>query len=250
MKPNFRQLLREEFDLTVPMATWIVVTHVFVLACPLALIWAVSGYPDAAMTMFASPMLMQVAAAVYIASTAFEVAQNSADRWYLTEATRSVADCFFNSFMTLSFSLFTFGLLGAGWPAWLTLVLTAAYPVAYVFNHPAHRGISGTVVAVATLAFYLVSGDPVVWLFMVGNFLGVFFITLMIRTRAQFLHGLGALFFGIGFLSWPWAIMNAAAGVTMSWLVFGALTAAALILALVLLPLLAKLSATPRFYEA
>jgi len=248
MNESFKQQLREEFDLSAPMAAWIVFTHIFVLACPLALMWAVAMYSDLLPEPFANSILVQLASAVYIGATAFEVAQNSADRWYLTEATRSVADLAFNTFMTVAFCMYTIGFLGMGWVSWVAVALTLAHPFAYIVNHPSHRGLSGTVVMLATISLYWVTGDPAVFLFMVGNGLGVYFITLLVKNRAQWLHGCGAFSFGLGFLSWPWALSNAVNGTPLSWLSFAGVTAVIIFVAAALKPILFRAKETPRRY--
>jgi hypothetical protein len=248
MNELFKQQLREEFDLSVPMATWIVFTHIFVLACPLALIWAVATYSDLLPEPFANSILVQLASAVYIGATAFEVAQNSADRWYLTEATRSVADLAFNTFMTVAFCMYTIGFLGMGWVSLVAVVLTLVHPFAYIANHPSHRGLSGTVVMMATISLYWVTRDPIVFLFMVGNGLGVYFITMLVKSRAQWLHGCGAFSFGLGFLSWPWALSNAANGTPLSWLSFAAVTTVIAVVAAALKPALSGAKETPHQY--
>ncbi|MGI9330807.1 MAG: hypothetical protein ACR2QB_08795 [Gammaproteobacteria bacterium] len=248
MNTNFRQQLREEFDLTPPMATWIVATHIFVLACPLALIWAVDNFGARLPQSFAYPTLVSLASAIYIGATAFEVAQNSADRWYLTEATRSVADLFFNGFMTLAFLLYIVAFLGFGWIALAAAVLTALYPLAYIWNHPSHRGLSGTVVLLATGSLYFVTGDPAVFLFLLGTGVGVYFITFLIERHAQIFHGWGALSFGLGFLAWPWAVVNAANGTPLSWTWFAGISAAVILGLALLRPLLKRAKATPHQY--
>jgi len=244
-----RQQLREEFDLTAPMATWIVITHIFVLACPLVLMWAVAAHGDSLSGLFAYPILVQLASAVYIGSTAFEVAQNSADRWYLTEATRSVADLAFNAFMTVAFCMYTIGFLGLGWVALVTVALTLVFPFAYIANHPSHRGLSGTVVMIATIGLYWITRDPAAFLFMVGNGLGVYFITMMVKQRAQWMHGFGAFFFGLGFLSWPWVIVNAVNSSQLPWLTFALITIAIIIITAALTPMMSRAKETPRQYR-
>jgi hypothetical protein len=241
-----RQQLREEFDLSFPMASWIVFTHIFVLASPLVLMWAVHTYGESLSGVFAYPVLVQFASAIYIGATAFEVAQNSADRWYLTEATRSVADLAFNAFMTMAFCMYTIGFLGLGWVALVAIVLTIIFPFAYIANHPSHRGLSGTVVMIATIGLYWTTRDPAAFLFMVGSGLGVYFITMMVKRLAQWMHGFGAFFFGLGFLSWPWAIINAVNDTQLSWLTFAGITIAIVIVTAALTPMMSKAKETPR----
>ena len=249
MATSFRQQLKEEFDLPAPIAVWIVITHIFVLACPLTLIWAIDVYGNLLPRPLAYPTLIKLASAVYIGATAFEVAQNSADRWYLTEATRSVADLFFNGFMTVAFCMYTIGFYANVWMSAAAVILTLIYPITYINNHPSHRGISGTVVLLGTISVYLVTGDPIAFLFMVGNALAVFFILFLVKQRAQWLHGWGALIFGLAFLAWPWAIINSASGEPASWGFVVGVTVAIAIAAAALVPFLRKMTATPRRYS-
>jgi hypothetical protein len=246
MEKTLAQRLREEFDLTGPMAAWIVFTHIFVLGSPLALIWAVYRYGDLLPNPMPYPVMILVATAIYIGATAFEVAQNSADRWYLTEATLSVADLFFNSFMTFAFCLYTIGFYPNPWLAAVTIVFTVAYPFAYIKEHPSARGLSGTVILLACVSVYLFTGDPAAFLFMLGNMLGVFFILFLVKRHAQWMHGWGAFFFGLGFLGWPFAIVNSANGTQLGWpVVIVAFAVTALILG-ALRPLANRAKATPR----
>ncbi len=246
MEKSFPQRLREEFDLPTPIAVWVVITHIFVLASPLALIWAIHAFGNR--LPLANPVLVQFASAVYIAATAFETAQNSADRWYLTEATRSVGDLFFNALITVAACLYTIGFYGNGWMSAAAVALTVAYPVAYIENHPAHRAISGAVVGLATISLFLVSGDPVAWLYLVGTFFGVFLIVLLFEYQSQWLHGWAALAFGLGFLAYPWAVVNAARGTPASWWLVASLTGGVIVVAGLLTGFVAKFKVTPRVY--
>lgn len=246
MNTPFAQQLREEFDLPTPIAIWVVITHVFVLSCPLALIWAVDKYAGLLPQSLANATLVQLASAVYIGATAFEVAQNSADRWYLTEATRSVADLFFNSFMTVAFCMYTIGFYANAWMSVAAIILAIIYPFAYIKNHPSHRGINGAVVLLATVSLFLVTGDPAAFLFLVGNGLAVYLIVYLVKQRAQWLHGWAALVFGLAFLPWPWAILNTAQGEPTSWGAVIGITVAAGILGAGLTPFLKKMAPTPR----
>jgi hypothetical protein len=248
MQKTLAEQLREEFDLAAPVATWVVLTHIFVLATPLALMWAVFEYSAQMPTPMASPALVLIAAAVYIGATAFEVAQNSADRWYLTEATRSVADLFFNSFMTVAFCLFTIGFSSTVWMTAVAVILTIAYPIAYIKDHPSFRAINGIVVVVACYSLYRVTADPMAFLFMLGNALGVYCILFLMKRRAQWIHGFAALIFGLGFLTWPIAIVNAANGTPISWALAATIVGVTVVIAAAITPFMSKAKETPRIY--
>jgi hypothetical protein len=246
MSAKFRQELRREFEISGGVAAWVLFAHLFVLASPLALIWAIDVYAGQLPIAVAHPTLIRIASAIYIGATAFEVAQNSADRWYLTDATRSVADLLFNAFMTLAFCMYTIGFYANSWLTALAVLLTAAYPVAYINNHPSHRGISGIVTLLATLSLYFVTGDPTVFLFVTLSGLGTYFIVLLMKQHNQWMHGHGAFSFGVAFLAWPLALRNAAAGEPNSWTLVIVVSVAIVVIAAVLTPWLSRLAATPR----
>lgn len=250
MEKTFTRQLREEFDVPGGIAVWLIVSHLWVLATPLALIWAIDAYADSLPTALANPMLVIMASAIYIGSTAFEVAQNSADRWYLTEATRSVADLVFNVGLTIVFCLYTIAFTGFDWLAAVAILLTVIYPVLYVRTINAHRSVSGIVVLIATISLFLVTRDPVVFLFMVGNYFGAYLIATMIQNGSQWLHGWGAFTFGLGYLTWPLAIFNTAHGTPMTWVQFGIITAAVVVAGAVLTPLMRRMERTPRTFGA
>lgn len=247
MEKSFAQQLREEFDLSAPLAVWVVLTHIFVLATPLILIWAVYAYAD--QLAINNPVLVLVATAVYIGATAFEVAQNSADRWYLTEATRSVADLFFNAFMTVAFCMYTIGFNGNIWMNTAAIILTLIYPIAYIKDHPSFRGINGIVVLLACFSLYNVTEDPAVFLFMLGNALGVYCIIFLIKRRAQWIHGFAAFIFGLGFLAWPWAVINGAQGTQISWGLMTAIVIGCTLVAAAITPFISKAKETTRVYS-
>ena len=190
--------------------------------------------------------LVKIASAIYIGAIAFELAQNSADRWYLTEPTRSVADLFFNALMTLAFCLYTIGFYANVWLTLIAVLLTLIYPLAYINDHPSHRGISGMVTLLATLSLYLVTGDPTVFLFLSLTGLGMYFILLLMRQHNQWMHGNAAFFFALSFLAWPWALRNAAVEQPNSWVFVIGVTLVFALIAALLRPWLARLAATPR----
>jgi hypothetical protein len=224
--------------------------HFFVLASPLALIWSVDAYGSLLPNAIAHPTLVKLACAVYIGATAFEVAQNSADRWYLTEATRSVADLFFNSFMTVTFCMYTIGFYSNIWMTSAAVVLTLLYPVAYINNHPSHRVINSVVVLLGTLSLFLVTRDPAAFLFLVVNGVAIYLIVSLTRVHSQWLHGWAAFLFGVAFLVWPWAIMNAANGELMSWMFVIGASLAIVLAAAAATPMIRKMKPTPRVYSS
>ena len=148
--------------------------------------------------------------------------------------------------MTLAFCLYTIGFYANFWMTSIAVVCTLLYPLAYIKDHPSHRGLSGIVILLATLSLYLVSGDPTVFLFIALTGLGMYFILLLMQKHNQWLHGNAAFFFGVAFLAWPWAIRNAALGQLNSWVFVLATTAAVALVAALLRPWFARLPTTPR----
>ena len=145
--------------------------------------------------------------------------------------------------------MYTMGFYGNGWMSAVAVALTVAYPVAYIQNNPTHRGISGIVVGLATISLFLVTGDPIAFLYLVGNFFGVYLIVLLFQYRSQWLHGWAAFTFGIGFLAYPWAVVNAGRGEPASWALVAGITAAIILAVATLHLILPKLKVTPRVYN-
>lgn len=238
--------LRREFDLPTGVAAWVVLTHLFVLASPLALLWATYEYAEQLPQPMANPAMVLFATAIYICATAFEVAQNSADRWYLIEATRSVADLLFNALLTIAFCCYAIGFGANMWLIGIAVLACVIYPFAYAIDHPLFRGINGVVLLIACFSLYELTDDPTSFLFLLGNGLGVYSILYLFKRRAQWIHGLAALLFGIGFLAWPAAIVNAATNSTMSWLAAGGIVLAGIVLAAAFTPVMSNSKPTPR----
>lgn len=250
MEKTFTRQLREEFDVPGGIAAWLIASHLWVLATPLVMIWVIDAYADALPTGLASPALVIIASAVYIGSTAFEVAQNAADRWYLTESTRSGADLVFNTGLTLSFCLYTIGFTGLNWLGIATIALAAVYPAFYIRSTDGHRAVSGVVTLLATVALFVVTRDPAAFLFIVLNACGAYLIMTLIKHGSQWLHGWAAFMFGLGYLAWPLTIVNAARGTPMTWLQFGVITAVVALGGVVLTPLMRRMPRTPRALPA
>ena len=192
-----------------------------------------------------------IASAIYIGATAFEVAQNSADRWYLTEVTRSVADLFFNSLMTMAFSIYTIGFSGNGLDRSAYDSAHRTLPVSLTSkNHPSHRGINGTVILIATTSIYWITKDPIVFLFLVFTGVGVYFITFLMKTACAVVTWLRRLFLrpGVSCLA-VGDHKTPPMGSKISWLTFGIATAIIVATAAAITPVLSRAKATPRQYS-
>ena len=100
---------------------------------------------------------------------------------------------------------------------------------------------------VSTLALFFAFDNPIVFLQLVTGQLTLYFFTLLLKTRAQSLHGCVALVSTSGLWVIAWAIDSSAAGRPPGWVLLVVLAVAAGGLALAMKPRLEKLKATPRF---
>jgi hypothetical protein len=146
----------------------------------------------------------------------------------------------------VAFCLFTIGFAGNFLTNSIAIIAGLIYPLAYIYNHPSARAINGVVLLLACYGLYQVTLNPTVWLFVLGNALGVYSILYLIKRRAQWIHGLAALIFGCGFLAWPLAIIQSATGNTISWALAGGFTIISIAAAIAFTPVMANARATPR----
>lgn len=210
--------LRREIDLPTGVATWVLLAHALTLFSPLALVWVVHARPDEVGALVSAPFALHVAAALFFAGSAFEIAQNTMDRWYYTGPYPAFADLLFNGF--IAFGLGALGLAAGIEHLWVVAVVAAAgvaFPVLYLTDqvpYPA-TGVLG-IVGVGLLLDAL--DNPAILLLLVFTTgLNLYFLALIVRTRAQSLHGAIALTNGIGLLFVPIAIAQAVDGTPMSW---------------------------------
>ena len=75
--------LRAQVALPTPVAIWVLAAHAIALLTPLLLLWAVYANWVFVSALAAAPGIFYVAVAFMMAASAFEIAQNTADRWYL-----------------------------------------------------------------------------------------------------------------------------------------------------------------------
>ena len=81
--------VRSDIQLPLPTAIWVLAAHAIALFIPFVLIVAVNHHWAALQELTDYPVLFYVAAGVMMAGSAFEIAQNAVDKWYLTPATGS-----------------------------------------------------------------------------------------------------------------------------------------------------------------
>jgi hypothetical protein len=215
-----------EIDIRGPVAIWVLGAHVYALLVPLVLITVAWLYADYLLRVCDYPGLLYVGSALFAIGSAFEVAQNTMDRWYLTPEVPSangVGLCDFLSYWFVGIGQAAIAIAIAGSSAWVWLAVfipVATFPFAYFLRVAEHAPLGVLGILVAVLA-WRAFGDPVVFLLFAQTGLVLFFFTALLRTGAQILHGFTTLAASSGALLVPWAIMNGASGQPLSWLAVG-----------------------------
>ncbi len=243
--------LRAQIDLPAPTAAWVLTAHAIALLSPLVLLWAVHANWDHVADQANAPAFFYVAVAFMMASGAFEFAQNTADRWYLlpgmgSTTSPALADFLFYMCNALSMMALITACVGVIW--WLLAVcalLAGVFAFLYLTGRPPYMAF-GVLGFISTFALYFTFENPIVFLQMVTGQLTLYFFTLLLKTRAQSLHGCVALVSTSGLWVIAWGIHGSAQGRPQGWVVLIVLAVAAGGLALALKPRLGRLRATPR----
>jgi hypothetical protein len=233
-------------DLPRATATWVLSAHVLTVLSPLVLVWATGTFAEAlAQTTFA-PGLFYLAALLLVFGSAIECAQNHRDDWYLTNNDPSVLDGIFNSLIVASLALVALACQGQHLWLWPVVVLAAlAYPVMYFKGWPKEI-IQGVLGLVYTACLYLSFRDPVVLFPLLTVFLTLYFLDILLKTRAQSMHGFTTIVNAVGLMAIPWAMYAAAVGAPANWLLVILSCVLVVVLAMALRPVLLKLSPTER----
>ena len=243
--------LKAQIDLPAPVAVWVFAAHAIALLSPLALLWAVHANWDYVAVQANAPGFFYVAVAFMMASGAFEFAQNTADRWYLLPGMGSttrpaLADFLFYMCNALSMMALITACTGVIWWLLALCVLVAGvFAFLYLSGRQPYAAF-GVLGFLSTLALFLTFDNPIVFLQLVTGQLTLYFFALLLKTRAQSLHGCVALVSTSGLWVIAWAIHSSAKGSPPGWVLLIVLAVAAGGLALALRPRLGKLKATPR----
>ena len=245
--------LKAQIDLPAPVAVWVLAAHAVALLSPLALLWAVHANWNYVTAQANAPGFFYVAVAFMMASGAFEFAQNTQDRWYLLAGMGSttrpaLADFLFYMCNALSMLALITACIGGVW--WLlSLGGLAAAVFAFLYLTGRQPFIAfGVLGFLSTLALFFTFDNPIVFLQLVTGQLTLYFFTLLLKTRAQSLHGCVALVSTSGLWVIAWAIHSSAQGRPQSWMLLIVLAVAIGVLAFALKPRLERLKATPRRY--
>ena len=240
-----------EMQIRGAVAVWVLFAHLWALLLPLALVAVVVVHADFVAATADYPWVFYVTAGVMMAGSAFEIAQNTIDRWYLTPGCgsadgKSFCDMLFFWMIVMSQALVIVACVGTWW--WLSaavLALAAVYPWFY-------SRAQLTIVPLAVLgtgsvaAAWFTFGDPLIVLqLLVSPLTGAVFGALL-RTGAQVLHGVTTLVASSNVLILAAAIAGAADGEPTSWWVAGGIA----LLAGVAIPVIPRatknLTATPQ----
>lgn len=207
-----RQRLRAEIDLPTPVATWVLAAHALTLGAPLVLNWVAHRHVDQLGAWLEVPFLLHVAAALFFAGSAFEIAQNTTDRWYYEGPYVAFSDLLFNGFIALGLGALALAVSTQWWVVVLVAVAATAFPLLYLADrvpYPA-TGVLG-LLAVGLWLDAFGSGAILLLLAMTTG-VNLYLLALVVRTHAQSLHGGIALANGVGLLAIPWTIEGALAG--------------------------------------
>jgi hypothetical protein len=242
--------ISDSISLPLPVAVWVLSAHFYALVIPLVLVWAVSANWEYVTLNADMPYLFFVAVALMMAGSAFEIAQNSIDKWYLKPEQGSVngvgfCDMLFYWFVVASQAAVAIACKGDWW--WMSVLvglLALVFPVFYLKQWAPFRvlGLLGLIsLATAYLSFF----NPVILLQLGLTPMTMFFFGLLLKTGAQQLHGFTTSSAASGVVFLAWGIVGAAAGEMMSWWMLLGIVATVAIVLTLLRPVLEKLPTTP-----
>lgn len=213
-----RARLRGQIDLPTPVAVWVLAAHAVTLFSPVALALVAQRYAAPLGDVLAGPGWLHVAAALFVAGSAFEIAQNATDNWYYTGPYVAFSDLLFNLFIALGLGALALAAGGGSWwVAPVVVVAAAAFPVLYLTDRTPYPA-TGVLGILAVGLILQATGSPVVvLLLMFTTGLNLYLLALIVKTRAQSLHGAIALANGIGLLAVPVALLDAVGVVSIGW---------------------------------
>ena len=161
--------LKAQIDLPGPVAIWVLGAHTIALLTPLLLLWAVYANWEFVFARTIAPAFFYVAVALMMASAAFEIAQNTADRWYLTvgmgSTTRAaLADFLFYMCNALSMlALITACIGGFWWLLGLCALVAGVFAFLYLTGRQPFMAF-GVLGAGSILSLYFAFNNPILFL--------------------------------------------------------------------------------------
>lgn len=240
------QRIRYEIDLPPLTALWVLTAHLLTILAPLVMVAAILDHYAFLQFVMYSPDLLLWAAGLLIAASIFETAQNTFDRWYLTGTEPALCDLLFNSLLVIALGLTALAYAGdIQWLWWLMLAAMVLFPVAYLRGWPTVPFLAITGIASAVAA-YRALNNPVVFFSLLATFLTLFFLSILLKTRNQVMHGFTTIVNALGLMATPLAIHQAATNTASSWLLVIASSVVVMLVCVVVRKRLLQLPPTPR----
>lgn len=238
--------LARQIDLPHPVAAWVLTAHAMTLATPFVLIGVVWHRRVPLVELVSHPSLLLVSAALLLAGSVFEAAQNTEDRWYYTGPAPAFSDAAFTILITAGLAALAVAAHDVWWTQAATLLAVGVALALYRAGHPAFPalGIAGST---SVLALYQALDQPIVLLLLLATgFLNAYFLDGVVRSQAQSLHGAIALSNGLGLLVVAYALEAASRGTRIGWLPIAITSAIVLGTAVAAGPAMRRMSPTPR----
>jgi hypothetical protein len=233
-------------------AAWVLSAHFYALLVPLAFSLAVYHYWPYLTETTQKPFLFFIAAVLFAAGAAFEVAQNTMDNWYLTRETpsaqgRSLCDLLFYWCITAGQAVGAVAIAGDQfWVVAIAAATIVALPIIYLAGGPYFAALGAANLLAIACAFDAF-GSPYVFmqLLMVGA--TVYFFEALLRTGAQVLHGFTTVAASSGVWFLIIAIAQGASGRTSGWVPLALAVAGSVAIAVALWPALRRLPPSRRY---
>lgn len=246
-----RQQILSAVEIRGPEAAWVLIAHLYATLVPLALCVAVYNHWDYLLETVHNPFLFYVAVGLFCAGSAFEVAQNAIDKWYLTADAGSANGAGFCDFLffwmvTAGQAVCAMAIAGDEW--WVHLIATVSlilFPILYLWQVAHFAPVTITSLLVVILA-YQAFGDPVIFMQFLLVGATMYFFTMLLRTGAQIIHGFTTIAASSGLWFLVWALHNAAAGTQTSWAFVISMVVAVSVAGAALWPVLVRLQTSER----
>jgi hypothetical protein len=243
--------LRADIHLPTPVALWVLGAHLYAVFVPVALLLALDRYRPAVAALTDYPFMFYVAAGLMMAGSAFEVAQNAIDKWYLTRETASAEGTGFCDLMFYWCIVASQGAVAVAcigdqiWVPAVALFVVAVFPFLYLRQLAPFAPLALLGLLAVAAAWYRFD-DPVILLQLLLSPLTMYFFGLLLSTGSQVLHGFTTAAASSGVLFLAWGMGGAATGQPQSWLTVALVIAVTVVTAAGLRPVLQRLPATPR----
>jgi len=249
-KMSVKQQITAEVRLPRAVALWVLGAHAYALLVPLILLPVLTLHWDFVAVQADYPLMFNVAIGLMMAGSAFEIAQNTFDNWYLEADDASAngssfCDMLFFWFIIASQTALIIACKG-DW-LWLSVpafALTAIYPMFYMGQRFAFFPLAllGTI---STAVIWWTFGDPVLLLQLGLPAVTMYFFGLLLKTGNQLFHGYTTIAASSGVVILTWGLHRSAIDAPDGWLMLGIIAGVVAAILLSIRPLLTKLEPTP-----